>query len=142
MGTKKCIKCLEVKSLNEFYKTNKNSLQSYCKTCNKTHHKEFNKNCLYKITNNNKIIYIGITNNLHEREINHKSKLKKHKTFNGSKLANQINLEEINDWKWEIIIEDDNYLNLKIKELELIVEHKPRFNSPYRELYEELGSPK
>jgi predicted component of viral defense system (DUF524 family) len=38
---------------------------------------------------------------------------------------------------YEIIFKDDNYLKLKVKEIELIVKYKPRFNSPYRELYEQ-----
>jgi predicted GIY-YIG superfamily endonuclease len=137
MENKKCGKCLEVKSLNEFYKADKNNFQSYCKACNKNLYKSFSSNCLYKITSNDKIIYIGITESFNQREIQHKSKLRRHKTFNGSKLANEVNLDEINNWKWEIIMEDSNYTNLKIKELELIVEHKPRFNSPYREFYEQ-----
>jgi predicted GIY-YIG superfamily endonuclease len=137
MENKKCTKCGEIKSIENFYKTNKIHFQSYCKTCNKTGHKSSNKNCLYKITNNKEIIYIGITENFNKRQIQHKSKLKKYQTFNGSKVADTILLNEIDNWKWEIVTEDDNYLNLKVREIELIVKHKPKFNSPYRELYEQ-----
>ncbi len=136
MEHKKCNKCLEIKPLNEFYKSNKIHFQSHCKLCNTNFYKKYNSNYLYKITNNDEIIYIGITKNIIKRKINHLSNLKKHKTFNGSKLSNHINIDEIENWKWEIIIENDDYLSLKIKEIELIVENKPRFNSPYREFLE------
>jgi excinuclease UvrABC nuclease subunit len=136
MEFKKCNKCFETKLLNEFYKSNKKSFQSYCKTCNISFYKKHNSNCLYKIIDNNKIIYIGITKNIIKRKSAHLSNLKTHKTFNGSKISTQISMDEVQNWEWKVIMEDNDYLNLKIKEIELIVEHKPRFNSPYREFFE------
>jgi hypothetical protein len=137
MITKKCKYCLNIKPVVDFYKSNKNNFQSYCKVCNKNQHKLHNDNCLYKVTYGGDILYIGITENLVKRKINHKSKLKKYRTFNGSKVANPLLLEDIDRWVWEVIIKDTNYVNLKIKEIELIVEYKPIFNSPYREFYEQ-----
>lgn len=136
METKKCKCCLEIKPLSDFYKSG-NTFQSYCKTCNINSHKSYNDNCLYKVTYNEEIIYIGITENFRKRQINHKSSLKRYQTFNGSKIADLILLEEIDKWKWDVILKDSNYLNLKVKEIELIVRHKPKFNSPYREFYEQ-----
>jgi len=136
METKKCKYCLEIKPIDDFFKTNK-YYQSYCKVCKLDRTKRDNENCLYQITNNGKIIYIGITENFKRRKINHLSHLKLHQTFNNSKIADPILLKEIDKWDWKIIFKDDNYLNLKVKEIELIVKHKPRFNSPYREFYEQ-----
>lgn len=136
METKKCKHCLEIKTLDNFFKTNE-YYQSYCKICKLDRTKINNENCLYQITNNGEIIYIGITENFKRRKSNHLSHLKLHQTFNNSKIADPILLKEIDKWVWEIILKDDNYLNLKVKEIELIVKHKPRFNSPYREFYEQ-----
>ena len=136
METKKCKCCLEIKSINNFWKSGK-YYQSYCKSCKSGLGKIDNENCLYQITNGKEIIYIGITENFKKRKSNHLSHLKLHQTFNGSKIADSILLEEIDKWEWNVILKDNNYLNLKVKEIELIVQYKPRFNSPYRELYEQ-----
>jgi predicted GIY-YIG superfamily endonuclease len=137
METKKCKNCLKNKPLDSFFKHGKGYYQSYCKICKTDLSKKDNENCLYQILNNGKVIYIGITENFKKRKSNHKSHLKHHQTFNGSKIADPILLEEVNKWVWEVILKDDNYFKLKVKEIELIVQHKPRFNSPYREYYEQ-----
>jgi hypothetical protein len=56
---KKCTKCKEVKSLDEFYnhKIGKNGKRHECKICTKNHNKEYNKKNKEKNKNHNKEYY-------------------------------------------------------------------------------------
>ncbi len=141
METKKCRSCNKTLPLDNFYR-NKKYHQSYCKSCVNSKKSKGAKQCLYKIVENEEIIYIGMTDDLKKRIIGHKSKLRRKGTLNGSKIMLPLNENVVNSWKWELIEEISNYYELKVKELELIATLKPKYNSPYREYNEYLATQK
>lgn len=140
MKNKVCTICKNLQSLDNFYKNkgSKGGYHSQCKICFNKKNKYNSIPCLYQVKENNKIVYIGITKDFNKRIIGHKSKLKSFNTFNKSQYNTII--EDINVFKWEKLEENINYNLLKIKELELLVKYKPKYNSPYREYYENLAT--
>ena len=140
MEHKICSICENKKNINNFYKHKggKGGYHSQCKECYNKKFTEAFEPCLYQIRENNKIVYIGITKNYKRRINNHKSSFKNNKTFNYSFLANEISTTS--NFEWELIEKSNNYNLLKIKELELLVKYRPKYNSPYREYFESLVS--
>jgi excinuclease UvrABC nuclease subunit len=139
MKTKFCAICNEEKTLDMFHshKGGKFGVHSQCKQCYNQKLKFCkNKQGIYFIYENDKVVYVGSTKNYNRRKINHLSSLKNSKAFNWGNI--KISEENIENFKFELVEEIDNYHLVKIKEFELIAHYKPKYNSPYREYYNNL----
>lgn len=55
-------------------------------------------------------------------------------TQNKSKNAIGLDLTRRHEYEWRILELEENEWRRKVREIELIVEHKPRLNSPYRQV--------